>query len=45
MTFVTFTIHRILLNDKTNDGDVGGICDVHGREEIHTLGFGRHAFG
>jgi len=27
------------------DDDVGGICDVLGREEIHTLGFGSHAFG
>jgi len=27
------------------DDDVGGISNVHGREEIYTLGFGRHAFG
>jgi len=28
-----------------NDDDVGGICDVHSREEIYTVGFGRHACG
>jgi hypothetical protein len=35
-SFITFTLHEVLLGRYVKEDEMGGACNTHERDEIHT---------